>query len=46
MCLFATNPKDLSNIVNTINELSNLNYSIDNVKNLIKEIGKLESSLN
>lgn len=46
MCLFATNPKDLSNIVNTINELSNLNYSIDDVKNLIKEIGKLESSLN
>ena len=46
MCLFATNPKDLSNIVNTINELSNLNYSIDDVKNLIKEIGQLESSLN
>ena len=46
MCLFATNPKDLSNIVNTINELSNLNYSTCDVKNLIKEIGKLESSLN
>lgn len=46
MCLFATNPKDLSNIVNTINELSNLNYSIDDVKNLIKEIEQLESSLN
>ena len=46
MCLFATNPKDLSNIVNTINEISNLNYSTCDVENLIKEIGKLESSLN
>lgn len=46
MCLFATNPKDLSNIVNTINEISNSNYSTCDVENLIKEIGQLESSLN
>lgn len=46
LCLFSVNPSDLSNIVNTINELSNLNYSTCDVENLIKEIGKLESSLN
>lgn len=46
MCLFATNPKDLSNIVNTINEISNSNYSTCDVKNLMQKIEQLESSLN
>ena len=46
MCLFATDPKDLSNIVNTINKISNSNYCTCDVKNLMQKIEQLESSLN
>lgn len=45
LCLFAVNPKDLSNIRKTINKLSGKNYSEDDLENLINEIEKIKSSL-
>lgn len=45
LCLFAVNPKDLSNIRKTINKLSGKIYSEDDLKNLINEIEKIKSSL-
>ncbi|WP_099321480.1 aldehyde ferredoxin oxidoreductase N-terminal domain-containing protein [Anaerococcus sp. Marseille-P3625] len=45
LCLFAVNPKDLSNISQTINKLSDKNYSEDDLENLINEIEKIKSSL-
>lgn len=45
LCLFALNPKDLSNIRKTINKLSGKNYSDDDLENLIDEIEKIKSSL-
>lgn len=45
LCLFAVNPKDLSNIRKTINKLSGKNYSESDLENLINEIKKIKSSL-
>lgn len=45
LCLFAVNPKDLSNIRKTINKLSSKNYSENDFLNLINEIEKIKSSL-
>lgn len=45
LCLFAVNPKDSSNISQTINKLSGKNYSEDDLENLINEIEKIKSSL-
>lgn len=45
LCLFALNPKDLSNISQTINKLSSKNYSENDFLNLINEIEKIKSSL-
>lgn len=45
LCLFALNPKDLSNIRKTINQLSGKNYSENDFLNLINEIEKIKSSL-
>lgn len=45
LCLFAVNPKDLSNISQTINKLSGKNYSEDDLEYLINEIEKIKSSL-
>lgn len=45
LCLFAVNPKDLSNISHTINKLSGKNYSENDLENLINEIEKIKSSL-
>lgn len=45
LCLFALNPKDLSNIRKTINKLSGKNYSDSDLENLINEIKKIKSSL-
>lgn len=45
LCLFAVNPKDLSNIRKTINKLSGKNYSDSDLENLINDIKKIKSSL-
>lgn len=45
LCLFALNPKDLSNIRKTINKLSGKNYSDSDLENLINDIKKIKSSL-
>lgn len=45
LCLFAVNPKDLSNIRKTINKLSGKDYSESDLENLINEIKKIKSSL-
>lgn len=46
LCLFSVDPRDLSNIAETINKISNSSYSEKDLEDLSEKIEKLESSLN
>lgn len=45
LCLFSVDPRDLSNIKDTINKISNSSYSEKDLEDLSERIEKLESSL-
>lgn len=45
LCLFSVDPKDLSNIKDTVNKISNSSYSKKDLEDLSEKIEKLEKSL-
>ena len=45
LCLFSVDPRDLSNIKDAINKISNSSYSEKDLEDLSERIEKLESSL-